>query len=183
MKRGLLHAGCHAVTELLERVKALLGWVCNFAYIQSIDVTTGRGWVHEKRKTCITLKKSLFSDSKMTMMSGGACCALTHKPLLLSRALSFWRQQPTPLQFQRCSPSSSSSSSLHPRPSPFNNSTLSFNRTGVPFTQPRLRNSRLSALSGDGSGGTGGSGGGSGGDSNSGGNDGGGGESWSFLSW
>lgn len=95
-------------------------------------------------------------------MMSGACCALTHTPLLSPPSVTVF-PQPTPLQFQ----------------------PLSY-RSLPPFTHLLLRHPRLSALSNDGSGGTGGTAGngGSGGWS-SGGNeseeDGGG--KWSFLSW
>ncbi|CAL5193255.1 unnamed protein product [Lathyrus oleraceus] len=95
-------------------------------------------------------------------MMSGACCALTHTPLLSPPSVTVF-PQPTPLQFQ----------------------PLSY-RSLPPFTHLRLRHPRLSALSNDGSGGTGGTAGNGGsGGWNSGGNeseeDGGG--KWSFLSW
>ncbi|XP_020219233.1 protein sym-1 [Cajanus cajan] len=100
----------------------------------------------------------------------GAMCAHAHKFLLSSRSLNRWRpQHTTRLQF-------------HSRSSNFANSAAPFNPALL-----RLRNSRLYAVSNDGSGGNGARGGGSDGP-NSGGSDrwssgGDGGEKWSLLSW
>ncbi|KAK7286641.1 hypothetical protein RJT34_21781 [Clitoria ternatea] len=118
----------------------------------------------------------------LRMLSGAL--GLSHKPQLLSRALTttLCRQRPR-LHFQ--TRSSSSSSSLHLNPFTFNNHTLSFTRSPPPFPLLRLHNSRFSAAASTGSGGrdggsdgsnSGGSGGGDGGDGD-------GGDKWSFLSW
>ncbi|XP_061344534.1 uncharacterized protein LOC133290470 [Gastrolobium bilobum] len=102
----------------------------------------------------------------------GTFCALSHKSLVLSRSLKFWRQ----------------TISLSATPTRIQSNSFPFNRNGTPLTPLRFRNSRLSALSdsNNASSGNGGLGGGSGG-WNSGGGGGGsgsdGGEKWSFLSW
>ncbi|XP_057437871.1 protein sym-1 [Lotus japonicus] len=103
-----------------------------------------------------------------------ACFAFSHGPICRQPISEPTRRH---LQLPRCS-----SSSL-----PFNNnkfSTLPFNRSGpASFTGLRFHDSRLSALSNDGSGGTGGGSGDwySGGGGGDGGAD--GGDKWSFLSW
>ncbi|CAJ1917021.1 unnamed protein product [Sphenostylis stenocarpa] len=108
----------------------------------------------------------------------GAFCAHAHKFLVSSRALNLniCRQHPTRLHFH-------TRSSLYSHP-------FNFNHSAAPFKPSLLRrsNSRLSAISDDGSGGNNARGGGSNG-SNSGGSGGwnfgggDGGEKWSLLSW
>ncbi|XP_057437870.1 E3 ubiquitin-protein ligase At4g11680-like [Lotus japonicus] len=117
--------------------------------MRSVVILLGASYAHSmnkiqnpksvKARTCLVLiwKKMVY----------GASCALSYGTI--------WRQPTLHLQFHRCS---SLSFNLN-----FNNNKLStfpFNRSGPSLTQLSFHDSRLSALSNDGSGGTGGGSGG-----------------------